>query len=204
MSLTLALTDRRSGVPLVASVIPSTPTAVRVVGQNQVAVTWSQASGGTPQEFIELRVTANGGTKQFRKATIDWGDGSPVDVRGGLGKNITQFFQHVYTAAGPFTITVTLSFFDTTPALVDTLSVTPQLSGDWAIDQVQIEKLEDDVLRYAPDWAPLDAVPASFTDQRVSRGFQYKYRIRFRTVDGKGAASVVSRYSAQAVQNAWA
>lgn len=204
MDLTLAITERIPGVPLTEGTVPNTPTASPVTGTNQISVGWSKASGQTPREQIELRIDANGQGEQLRSILIDWGDGSGVETITALGKLVTKFRTHTYTGSGPFTITVSVTRFASDLLLLETLEVTPNLSGDWAIHQVQIEKLESDVLRFAPDWAEPLRVPTTIQDVRVSRGYQYKFRVRFRTVGERGAAAVTSRFSLQTLVQPWA
>jgi hypothetical protein len=203
VALSLTLTERISGVQLTAVDVPSAPLLVSIAGQNKIGVTWSAGSGGAPSERVELRVEGNASPKQFQKLTIEWGDGSPDDVAIGLGKSIQEFFLHTYTGAGPFTITATGLVYSGGATQVGALVITPDLSSDYAVDQAQLEKYEDEVLRYAPDWTPVDLLATAFTDGQVARGFRYKYRIRFRTLDRKSAATVTSQFSSLAIQNPW-
>lgn len=204
MALLLAINERRPGVPLTEVVVPDTPVLTPTSGQNELTVAWSPASGGTAQEFVELRVAGDGGVEQFRELEINWGDGSALTKIGGLGKTFVEYPTHVYTGAGPYTIQVEATFRYVDITFNESLGITPDLSADWAYDQVRIEKLEDDVTRYAPDWKDAAKVPTTLLDVRVTRGFRYKYRVQLRTLDPDGAAAVVSSYSAQAVQPPWA
>ena len=61
----------------------------------------------------------------------------------------------------------------------------------------------DSALKYAPDWRAVAEVATPFIDARVTRGFPYKYRVRFRTVDPSGHANVVTQFSAQTHQAPW-
>ena len=206
MALTLSIVERSSGVPLTTSVVPSTPSVAKVTGQNLIGVTWSPASGGTPSETIELRTVLDTlvGLFQIQALNITWGDGSPITVVGGFGRSIDHIEAHTYTGSGPYTISVEISMaIPNDIVFTETLGVTPDLSGDYALSQVQVEKYEDNTLRYAPDWANLSQVPVAYQDYNVFRNYQYKYRIRFRSIDSKGAADVVTQFSALATQVAW-
>ena len=205
MAQTLTITDRDSGVALTALMTPASLTLTPTIGANELVVGWSAASGLTPSEVIELRVQAdetNAG--QFRSITVEWGD-TEVSTLGGLGKKLNEYFVHTYTSAGPFTITVTLKYRDPDETdVILTQAFTPNLSGDYLIDQVQIEKYQGEVRDHRPDWLDVAKVAASFTDTKVSRRFSYKYRIRFRTLDVVGTSGVTSQFSATTTQGPWA
>lgn len=205
MALTLTITERVPGVPLTPGTVPNTPAVAPVAGTNQITVTWSKASGQTPRERIELKLEGTHVSgRQFRTLTINWGDGSPVESLSSLGRVFTKFRTHTYTGAGPFTISAEVSFYTTDPPLAASVGITPDLSGNWVLHQVQIEKLESEVLRFAPDWMAVADVSTLLQDVRVSRGFTYKYRVRFRIQDERGAASVTSQFSGQATVFPWA
>jgi len=205
MAQSLTITDRDSGVKLTALTVPIALTLTPTDGSDQLAVTWSAASGLTPSETVELRVQADETPSgQFRSITVEWGD-SDTEVLGGLGKALNKFFLHTYTSAGPFTITVTLTYRDVSIADdVLMLIFAPILSGDYLIDQVQIEKYQDEVRDHRPDWIAATKVATSFLDARVSRRFPYQYRIRFRTLDSGGTSGVTSLFSTATTQAPWA
>jgi hypothetical protein len=201
----LTITDRDSGVRLTPLTVPQALTLTPTAGSNEITVGWSAASGLTASEDIELRVQADETTDgQFRSITVDWGDSTPTEVLGEVGKSLDEYFVHTYISAGPFTITVTLKYRDSSVTdVILTLPITPNLSDDYLIDQVQIEKYQDEVRDHRPDWVNFDKVAASFLDVNVSRRFPYKYRIRFRTVDTVGTSGITSQFSTATTQGSW-
>lgn len=200
--LTIGFTERRSGVPLTTAAVPTAPVLANAAGENRIDVAWSLASGSTSQEQVELRAVGEAPVNEiYRTVSINWGDGG-IEVRSLGSLTFTEFFTHTYTGAGPFTITVQAKTFEDTIE-TEFQGITPNRSANYLIDQVQLEKYEDRVLRFAPDWKDLVQVPTSFADYRVFRGFLYEYRIRFRTVDARGAADVISKFSNIGSQGPW-
>ena len=206
MAQSLTITDRDSGVKLTSLTVPPTLTLTPTTGSDEITVGWSAASGLATSEGIELLVKADETTDgQFRSITVNWGDSTPAEVLGGVGKSLSEYFIHTYTGAGPFTITVTLKYRKTSVAdSVLTQVIPPNLSGNYLIAQVQIEKYQGEVRDHRPDWMNSAKVATSFRDVRVSRRFSYIYRIRFRTLDVVGTSGVTSLFSIAATQGPWA
>lgn len=200
--LTLSLTDRDSGVPLLTSTVLATPTLTPVVGQNKLGVTWSVASGGTASETVELRVLYDDSANPIDKLTVNFGDGSADQNAYELGNFADEHFLHVYTAVGPFTITATLRK-DGNVVTSGTQPITPTLSADYLYNQVQFERLRNDVSEFRVDWRNIGDVATGWTDHEVKRGFTYKYRVRLRTLDGEGLPNVTSQFSALVTQAPW-
>lgn len=200
--LTLTLTDRDSGIPLTISNVPPTPSLTPVAGEDQLIVSWSPASGDTPSETVELRVLYQDASNPIDKLTVNFGDGSAdIDVYE-LGNFADEHLLHTYTANGPFTISVTLRKSGVV-VTSDTLPITPVLSGDYLYDQVQFERLRNDVTEFRVDWRNSDDVPTDWTDHEVRRGFTYKYRFRLRIIDGEGLPGTTSSYSTVVTQTPW-
>jgi hypothetical protein len=118
------------------------------------------------------------------------------------GNFADEYFQHTYTGAGPFTISVVLRK-DGVVVTSDTLGITPNLSGDFLYNQIQIERLRNDVSEFRVDWRDASEVGTSFTDHEVRRGFTYKYRFRLRVVDEEGLPGTTSQFSAITTQVPW-
>lgn len=200
--LTLTTTDRSSGVPLSTADVPVTPIVSSIAGENKLSVTWSAASGQTPSEFVELRVQYSDAANPIDRLTVNFGDGSTdIDVFQ-LGNFADEFFQHTYTTAGPFTISVVLRKSGVI-VTSDTVGITPVLSGDFVFDQVQFERLRNDLSEFRVDWRTEAETGISFTDHEVRRGFTYKYRYRLREIDGEGLPGTMSQYSVIATQAPW-
>jgi hypothetical protein len=162
-------------------------------------------SGGSDQELVEIRVQAQTTPDRVRTLRISWGDGSPVEVYGGFGRAINRKFTHVYTIATPVTILVEILLVEVDDTVFqETLGLTPDLSDDLAIDQIQIEKYEDDVLSFQPDWRDLALIPTIFVDDEVRQGYTYKYRIRGRRSPTLDRLAVETGFSPIATQGPWA
>jgi hypothetical protein len=136
------------------------------------------------------------------KLTVNFGDGSADVNVYELGNFADEYLQHTYTGAGPFSISVTLRKSGVV-VVSDTQAITPSLSGDYVYDQVQFERLRNDVSEYRVDWRNSSEVPTGWTDHEVRRGFTYKYRFRLRVVDGEGLPGTTSEFSAIATQAPW-
>lgn len=200
--LTLDLTDRDSGVPLLTTTVPATPALSPVIGQNKLSITWSVASGETARETVELRVLYDDPANPIDKLTVNFGDGSGDQNAYELGIFADEHFLHVYTGSGPFTITATLRK-DGSVVTSGTQPITPALSADYIYNQVQFERLRNDVSEFRVDWRNRGEVATGWTDHEVKRGFTYKYRVRLRTLDGEGLPNVTSQFSAIVTQVPW-
>jgi hypothetical protein len=206
MAFTVEVSDRLSGADLASDTQPAAPAAVAQAGSDQIQVTWALPTA-TAEELVELHISGelgDGGVSILKQVVVDWDDGSATETYGGFGRSINLYLQHTYTSASPVTIATTISFINNDIELDFTNSITPDISASIRADQVQIEKLEDDVLRYAPDWRNVDDVNLVFTDAEVQRGYRYRYRIRFRTVDALGEPVVTSLFSTVTAAGPWA
>ncbi|NIQ76620.1 MAG: hypothetical protein GTN93_00660 [Anaerolineae bacterium] len=145
-----------------------------------------------------------GPTDEIRTLTIDWGDSSPDTVLDGFGRSIDVTSDHTYTGAGPFTISIEITMrVPDDITFNETLNITPNLSADYLIDQIQIERICQNVPQFATDWADVSRIPLAFIDNDVRQGNAYKYRLSFRTLDATGAPSVTTQVSALTTQNPW-
>jgi hypothetical protein len=206
VAFTVAITDRIPGPTLTSTDQPVALVVAPQAGQDAIQLTWvlpTSADG----ELVELSLTGDlgdGGLSIIGLTTIDWGDGSPVTTLSSPGRSFNTKIQHNYTVTTPVTITTEIAFTNNDIVLEFTTDLTPVPTTDAQVDQIQIEKLEDDVLRYAPDWRSVDTVPVSFTDTDVQRGFHYRYRYRLRKVDSLGEPTVTSAYSVTSTTGPWA
>lgn len=188
MSFTLEISDRVAGVPLKKTDKLPAPVVTPAVGQDQLGITWSKAAGGPTEELVEFHLFGNLGDNLSMISNViwDWDDGSPLENLGAFGLSLDVYRQRVYTSVTPRTITATIQFSNNDIELDLMQSVTPVPSGDYDFNQVQIEKYENDVLLYRPDWNFVENVATAFNDQDVRRGFAYKYRIRARKIQQVG------------------
>ncbi len=205
MAFTVEISDRLAGPTLTSDTQPAAVAAVPQTGKDQIQVTWALPTG-TNGETIELHVfgdLGDGGLSIVSNVTVNWGDGTPAEIIGSDGRTIDLYAQHTYTTSSPVTITTTIGFKNNDIELDFLTNLTPVPQADVQADQVQIEKLEDDVLRYAIDWRNIDDVGLSFTDSNVQRGYRYRYRIRIRTVDDLGEPDVTSLFSTVTTAGPW-
>ncbi len=188
MAFTFEISDRVAGVPLKQTDKLDAPVITPSAGEDQLGISWSKSAGGPIEELVEFHLFGNLGDNLSMVSNVawNWGDGSPIENLGAFGLSVNIYRQRVYTAATPRTITATISFSNNDIELDLMQSVTPAPSGDYDFNQVQIEKYENDVLMYRPDWNFVKNVATSFNDQEVRRGFVYKYRIRARKIQQVG------------------
>lgn len=206
MALTATIIERRSGVPLRTDSVPDTPTLLTITGANQLQVSWSQDSGETASEEVDLQVVFDALENTYiRFVDINWGDSSPVTRVGGFGRSVDIVESHTYTGTGPYDILVEVVTKIPDDLVFDTTiyGFEPEITADWDVDQIKIERVCQEVSQLAVDWTDVSRVNSTFIDNSVRRGNSYKYRVLFRTVDGTGAEETQSQYSGIVSTGPW-
>lgn len=197
----ITLLETIPGVELASSHQPVALVITPSVGKNELSIQWSKASSDTAKNLVAIQYEASP-IDASGHYSVNWGDGSTTE-KYPLGWTIDTEHQHSYTSGGLKTITIIIHYKRIDIEEEVTLGVTPSLSSNLILDQIQIEKYQDNVLIYEPDWLPISRLATTFVDDRVNKKHSYKYRYRLRRSDRSGQPKFTSLFSSVTEQPAW-
>jgi hypothetical protein len=203
--LELEIIKDNAGYDVDDVVAPKDLIVVQDLPNKKVTLTADLTVDSPRHEYI-LRITAAGASRSDKIAmvAIDWGDSTSMSI---LTSSYTYFDQilNAYSTSGTFNIVVTITYANGDIVVSDPLKVNPSHITTLFAVQYMIERRQHTrfgntyrILKVV-DWT--DVASPTFIDTLSDLNYQYRYRVKFRTLDSAGFAIKESAFSNYSVVN---